>query len=219
MPCRLGSRSRGAALARESNVIKVSRGFGLRRRAIPLNLDAAVSPEFGLPARVVFGKRPGGSRSALHPPAPTHPPLQRQPRPSGLSILDYSISYYEPLGNKSLVFRHKKTCFCAQNTPTTCAKTHFEFCFVVFMRNSLPTAALLREILVSHLPQMCAILVNLSQKIAKLQTNVNGPSGRFLANIWRFLAAQNRTLRLILLNLTKHPTANAKTEILLLAES
>jgi hypothetical protein len=38
-----------------------------------------------------------------------------------------------------------------------------------FMRNSLPTAALIREILYSHSLPRREILVNLSQKIAKLQ--------------------------------------------------
>jgi hypothetical protein len=55
--------------------------------------------------------------------------------------------------------------------------------FDAFMRNSLQTFAKIREILYSHSPVMRAILVNLSQKIAKLQTNVGASNGRFQANI------------------------------------
>jgi hypothetical protein len=73
------------------------------------------------------------------------------------------------------------------------------------MRNSLPTAALIREILYSHSLPRREILINLSQKIAKLQTNAGASNGRFQANIWPFSAARKRTFRLILLDLTKHP--------------
>jgi len=51
------------------------------------------------------------------------------------------------------------------------------------MRNSVCTRALIREILVSRAPLMRAILVNLSQKIAKPQANIPGVFGSFLANI------------------------------------
>jgi hypothetical protein len=51
------------------------------------------------------------------------------------------------------------------------------------MRNSLFTRTLIREILYSHSPEMRAILVNLSQKIAKAQANIPGVSGSFPANI------------------------------------
>ena len=78
------------------------------------------------------------------------------------------------------------------------------------MRNSLPTAALIREILYSHSLPRREILVNLSQKIAKLQANAGESNGRFQANTWPFSAAQNRTFLLILLDLTKHPTSDAK---------
>jgi hypothetical protein len=57
-------------------------------------------------------------------------------------------------------------------------------CFDVFMRNSLFPRALIREIPYSHSLQMRAILINMSQKIAKLQANANAPNGCFQANIW-----------------------------------
>jgi hypothetical protein len=73
-----------------------------------------------------------------------------------------------------------------------------EALFDAFTRNSLPTAALIREILDSHPLQMRAILINLSQKIAKFQTNADASNGRFQANIWPFSAAEKRTFSLIL---------------------
>ena len=57
-------------------------------------------------------------------------------------------------------------------------------CQDVFMRNSLPTRALIREILYSHSLLKRAILINLSQKIAKFQANAGASNGRFQANIW-----------------------------------
>jgi hypothetical protein len=51
------------------------------------------------------------------------------------------------------------------------------------MRNSLPTATLIREILYSHSLLKREILINLSQKIAKSQTNVGVSNGRIQANI------------------------------------
>src|SRR5208283_6048631 len=50
------------------------------------------------------------------------------------------------------------------------------------LKHSLPTAALIREILYSHSLLKRAILANLHQKIAKLQANVGGPNGRSAAN-------------------------------------
>jgi hypothetical protein len=70
-----------------------------------------------------------------------------------------------------------------QKHAKTCAKVRIEPCFDVFMRNSLPTAAQLREILYSHSLRMRAILVNMSQKIAKPQANAGASNGRFQANI------------------------------------
>jgi hypothetical protein len=64
------------------------------------------------------------------------------------------------------------------------AKTRSKGLFDVFMRNSLPTFAKIREILYSHSPLKRAILANLSQKIAKLQTNAGASNGRFQTNIW-----------------------------------
>jgi hypothetical protein len=51
------------------------------------------------------------------------------------------------------------------------------------MRNSLQTGALIREILYSHLLLKRAIAINLSQKIAKFQTNASASNGCFQANI------------------------------------
>jgi len=51
------------------------------------------------------------------------------------------------------------------------------------MRNSLQTFAKIREILYSHPLLKRAILIHLSQKIAKLQANASAPDGRFQANI------------------------------------
>jgi hypothetical protein len=57
------------------------------------------------------------------------------------------------------------------------------------MRISLPTFALIREILYSCLSLECAIASKMSQKIAKFQANIQGVNGRFQANICRFSAA------------------------------
>jgi hypothetical protein len=51
------------------------------------------------------------------------------------------------------------------------------------MRNSVFACALIREILVSRAPQMRAILINLSQKIAKPHANIPGVFGSFPANV------------------------------------
>jgi hypothetical protein len=63
------------------------------------------------------------------------------------------------------------------------------------MRNSLPTAALIREILYSHSLPRREILINLSQKIAKLQTNAGASNGRFQANIWPLLGCKKTAIR------------------------
>jgi glycerol-3-phosphate O-acyltransferase len=63
------------------------------------------------------------------------------------------------------------------------AKTRSEALFDVFMRNSLQTFAINREILYSHPLINREILINLSQKIAKFQTNASAPDGRFQTNI------------------------------------
>jgi hypothetical protein len=63
------------------------------------------------------------------------------------------------------------------------AKARFEPCFDAFTRNSLPTCALIREILYSHSHQKREILCNMSQKIAKPHTNAGASNGRFQANI------------------------------------
>jgi hypothetical protein len=65
------------------------------------------------------------------------------------------------------------------------AKTLIRGLLSVFMGNSLQTAALIREILYSCLPLKREILVNLSQKIAKFQTNAGASNGRLQANICR----------------------------------
>jgi len=70
-----------------------------------------------------------------------------------------------------------------QKRAKTCAKVRIEPCFNVFMRNSLPTRAVIREILYSHSLRMRVILVNLSQKIAKPQANIPRVFGSFPANV------------------------------------
>jgi hypothetical protein len=65
----------------------------------------------------------------------------------------------------------------------TRAKTRSKPRFDVLMRNSLFTRALIREILVSRAPLMRAILINLSQKIAKPQANIPGVFGSSPANV------------------------------------
>jgi hypothetical protein len=75
---------------------------------------------------------------------------------------------------------HKKARFRAQ----ICAKTRTQAYLDAFMRNSLQTFALNREILYSHSLLKCAIAINLSQKIAKLQAIIPGAIGRFQTNIW-----------------------------------
>jgi hypothetical protein len=88
--------------------------------------------------------------------------------------------------------RIRKRVFTLKNTSKHAkngAKTRIRDRFYAFMRNSLPTRALIREILYSCLSLKCAILCNMSQKIAKLRTNVGEPNGRFHANIWLFSAA------------------------------
>ena len=77
----------------------------------------------------------------------------------------------------------QKTLSCLQNSPKMAPKNVSDPCFEVFTRNSPFTRALIREILYSHSLLKCAILINLSQKIAKFQTNASGPNGRFQANI------------------------------------
>ncbi len=77
--------------------------------------------------------------------------------------------------NASLHAKH------AKNGPKTRSGAHLD----ALMGNSLPTATLIREILYSHSLPRCAILVNLSQKIAKCQANIRGSRGRFQANICR----------------------------------
>jgi hypothetical protein len=56
--------------------------------------------------------------------------------------------------------------------------------FDAFTRNSLFKIALIREILYSHSLLKRAILINLPQKIAKLQANAGASNGRSQANIW-----------------------------------
>ena len=97
-----------------------------------------------------------------------------------------------------------------QNTRKMALKHASDPCFDVFTRNSLFKIALIREILYSHSPLMRAILVNLPQRIAKLQTNVDEPNGRSQANIWPFSAAEKRTFCLILLNLRTRPARSAQ---------
>lgn len=81
-----------------------------------------------------------------------------------------------------------------------CATNPF---FDGLMRNSPPTAALVREILFSHSMRIHEMLVNLSQRITKLPTNANRPNGRSQANIWLFWAAQIRTSALISMGFMK----------------
>jgi hypothetical protein len=83
----------------------------------------------------------------------------------------------------------------------------------VFMRNSLPTVAQLREILYSHSLRMRAILIHLSQKIAKLQANVGVSNARFQANIWPFWAVEKRTFALILRDLVGIPPFPQKKQV------
>lgn len=51
------------------------------------------------------------------------------------------------------------------------------------MRNYLQTNSLIREILYSYLLLKREIAGKMSQKIAKLQANIQGANGRFQANI------------------------------------
>jgi hypothetical protein len=73
--------------------------------------------------------------------------------------------------------------FLARKTRQNTRKNKLRSPFVALLRNSLPTRALIREILYSHSLLKRAILINLSQKIAKFQTNAGGSNGRFAANI------------------------------------
>ena len=66
--------------------------------------------------------------------------------------------------------------------------------FDAFTRNSLFKIALIREILYSHSLLMRAILINLPQKIAKLQTNAGASNGRFRANIWGVFGIRKTTI-------------------------
>jgi hypothetical protein len=77
------------------------------------------------------------------------------------------------------------------------------------MRNSLQTFAKIREILYSHSLLKREILVNLSQKIAKPQTNVGASNGRFQANIWPLWGSTKSTISpdSAGLNGTPHPDA------------
>jgi hypothetical protein len=70
-----------------------------------------------------------------------------------------------------------------QNMRKTGQKTLTKADYASFMRNSLSTFALNREILYSHLLLKREILINLSQKIAKSQTNAGASNGSFQANI------------------------------------
>jgi hypothetical protein len=58
---------------------------------------------------------------------------------------------------------------------------------------------------------MRAILVNLSRKIAKFQTNVAAPNGPSQANIWQLPAAGNRTFRFDSAGLNKTPALEEKS--------
>jgi hypothetical protein len=64
------------------------------------------------------------------------------------------------------------------------------------MRNSLFTRAQIREILVSRAPAMRAILINLSQKIAKPQANIPGVIGSFPANICTLFGSKKTNIRI-----------------------
>jgi hypothetical protein len=83
----------------------------------------------------------------------------------------------------SLPFCRRKALSCAQNAPKTRAKTCIRALLDALSRNSLQTSPLHREILCSHSLLRCAILVNMSRKIAKFQATIQGVNGRFQANI------------------------------------
>jgi hypothetical protein len=67
----------------------------------------------------------------------------------------------------------------AKNGPKTPFQPHLD----ALPRNSLRILALVREILYSHSLRIRAILVNLSQKIAKPQANASAPNGPSQTNI------------------------------------
>jgi hypothetical protein len=75
------------------------------------------------------------------------------------------------------------------------------------MGNSLQTFALIREILYSHSPLKREILVNMSQKIAKFQTNAGASNGRSQANIWGVFGSRKTNICVDSagLNETPHP--------------
>ena len=86
--------------------------------------------------------------------------------------------------------------FYHRKTPRTCHFRATNTGFDVFMRNSLFTRALICEILVSRAPAMRAILINLSQKIAKPQTNISGAIGSSPANICTLFGSKKTNIRI-----------------------